>query len=76
MGYFLAIGIIALVSGVMFIFAPSAVRSLNERSTRIISSFDAVTLSYRIGVGVVLVIASGVFFYAAYFMKRHGFYLF
>ncbi len=66
------IGVLAFVVGFLLLGAPGALKKLNEVSARIISKIDTLTFSYRIGVGVSLIIVSlFMFFMAYYFSKRH-----
>lgn len=66
------IGVIAFALGFLLLFAPNSVRKLNELSAKMIAKIDTLTFSYRIGVGVSLIIASlFMFFMAYYFIKRH-----
>ncbi|MBI5206037.1 MAG: hypothetical protein HZA11_14080 [Nitrospirae bacterium] len=66
------IGAIAFALGFLLILAPNSVRKLNELSAKMIAKIDSLTFSYRVGVGVSLIIASlFMFFMAYYFTKRH-----
>lgn len=66
------IGAIAFALGFLLILAPNSVKKLNELSAKMIAKIDSLTFSYRVGVGVSLIIASlFMFFMAYYFTKRH-----
>lgn len=66
------IGAVAFALGFLLILAPNSVRKLNELSAKMIAKIDSLTFSYRVGVGVSLIIASlFMFFMAYYFTKRH-----
>lgn len=66
------IGAIAFALGFLLLFAPDSVKKLNELSAKMIAKIDTLTFSYRIGVGVSLIIAAlFMFFMAYYFTKRH-----
>ena len=66
------IGTIAFALGFLLLFTPDSVRKLNELSAKMIAKIDSLTFSYRVGVGVSLIIASlFMFFMAYYFTKRH-----
>lgn len=66
------IGGLAFALGVLLLFAQDSVRKLNELSAKMIARIDSLTFSYRVGVGVSLIIASlFMFFMAYYFTKRH-----
>lgn len=66
------IGAIAFALGFLLLFAPNSVKRLNELSAKMIAKIDTLTFSYRIGVGVSLIIAAlFMFFMAYYFTKRH-----
>lgn len=66
------IGAIAFALGFLLILAPNSVKKLNELSAKMIAKIDSLTFSYRVGVGVSLIIASlFMFFMAYYFTKRY-----
>ncbi|KAF0144025.1 MAG: hypothetical protein FD156_2182 [Nitrospirae bacterium] len=66
------IGAIAFALGFLLLLAPNSVKKLNELSAKMIAKIDSLTFSYRVGVGVSLIIASlFMFFMAYYFTKRH-----
>ncbi|MDP3112954.1 MAG: hypothetical protein Q8M71_12700 [Thermodesulfovibrionales bacterium] len=66
------IGAIAFALGFLLLLAPDSVRKLNELSAKMIAKIDTLTFSYRVGVGVSLIIAAlFMFFMAYYFTKRH-----
>lgn len=68
----IVIGVLAFVVGFLLLVAPGFIKKLNELSAKIIAKIDTVTFSYRIGVGVSLILASiFMFFMAYYFTKRH-----
>jgi uncharacterized BrkB/YihY/UPF0761 family membrane protein len=68
----LYIGIISLIAGVFLLISPSMLKRANEFSARIVTKFDSLTFSYRIGFGVSLLIASVfMFFMAYYFARKH-----
>jgi len=68
----LFIGALAFLVGFLLLFAPSALRKLNEFSAKAIAKFDSATFSNRIGFGVSLLITSAfMFFMAYYFSKRY-----
>ena len=66
------IGTLALVIGLLLLFAPRVLKRVNELSARMIAKTDNLTFSYRIGFGVSLMLASlFMFFMAYYFTKKH-----
>lgn len=72
MGYFIAVGILALVVGGLFLFAPGLLQDMNERSARLVSNIESKAFVYRLGVGLSLLIASLLFFFVAYYIKVRG----
>lgn len=69
---FRLIGSLALVIGLLLLFAPRVLKKVNELSARMIAKTDNLTFSYRIGFGVSLMLASlFMFFMAYYFAKKH-----
>ena len=72
MGYFIAIGIVSIAFGLLFIFAPDKLRALNNRTSRLVSAIEDSVFVYRLGVGISLLIASVLFFFVAYYIKLKG----
>lgn len=72
MSYLILIGAITLVVGVLFLFAPETLRSLNEKSKSVVSNFDDTAFVYRFGVGITLIVASILFFFVAYYVRLKG----
>lgn len=58
---FILIGVLALVTGVLFLVAPQILIRLGESFNRVVA-FDNKTFRYRISMGIVL-IAAGIFFF-------------
>ncbi len=68
----LFIGILAFVVGFLLLFAPSALKKINDLSTKIIVKVDTFVFSYRVGLGVTLMLVSVfMFFMAYYYAKRY-----
>lgn len=68
----LFIGILAFVVGFLLLFAPSALKKINDLSTKIIAKVDTYVFSYRVGLGVTLILVSVfMFFMAYYYAKRY-----
>lgn len=72
MGYFIAIGVVSIVFGLLFLLAPEQLRSLNNRTSRLVSTIENSVFIYRMGVGISLIIASVLFFFVAYYIKLKG----
>jgi len=64
------IGIISLLLGFFFLFAPDALKKLNEISAKMVQRFDKLAFSYRIGLGVSLILVSAFMFFMAYYFAR------
>ena len=72
MAFFIVIGIISLTVGVLFLFSPGTLRSINEAGMRVITTIDNAIFNYRIGLGLSLIIASFLFFFVAYYISVRG----
>jgi len=72
MSFFIAVGVVALTVGSLFILAPETLRKLNEAGTRIAADLDSTAFSHRIGVGLSLVISSLLFFFVAWYIALRG----
>ena len=70
--YSTLIGILAGVMGLLLLFAPGALRKMNEISQRMIARIDTATFTYRIGFGVSLLIASLFLVFMGYYFKVKG----
>lgn len=60
------VGIVAFIAGVALVFAPSILRKVNDISAKSVTKIDTLTFTYRIWVGVALLIASAFMFFVAY----------
>jgi hypothetical protein len=71
-GFSLFVGSIAFVIGLFLLFAPGILKRVNELSARMIARVDTLAFSYRIGLGVSLILVSlFMFFMAYYYAKRY-----
>lgn len=64
------IGIISFLLGFFLLFTPDALKKLNEMSAKMIQRIDTLAFSYRIGLGVSLIIVSAFMFFMAYYFAR------
>jgi hypothetical protein len=69
MELFIFIGAVSFAVGLLLIAAPDKLRSINERSNRFIVNLEESVFTYRLGVGLSLVIASVLFFFVAYYIS-------
>lgn len=70
-------GIVSLIFGILFLFSPKTIRSLNDQIKRlmdkIVYSIDEKIYNLRVGVGVSLILVSLLVFFTAYcLIKRYG----
>jgi uncharacterized BrkB/YihY/UPF0761 family membrane protein len=72
MGLFVFIGVVSIAAGLFLIFAPEKLQSINELSNRLITNLEEDVFTYRLGVGVSLVVASLLFFFVAYYINARG----
>ncbi|MEE9613780.1 MAG: hypothetical protein V3W31_02360 [Thermodesulfobacteriota bacterium] len=72
MSLFLAIGVLALTVGVLFLVSPDKLRELNEGCSRLVANLEDGAFTYRMGVGLSLIIASLLFFFVAYYIAAKG----
>ncbi len=70
--YTTCIGVLAGVMGVLLLFAPGALKKMNEMSQKMIARIDITTFKYRIGFGVSLLIASLFMLFMGYYFKVKG----
>ena len=67
---FIVCGVVAAVSGVLFLFAPKALIYLSEMSNKIFMT-DEVAIRFRKWVGVVLILVSILMFVIAVMLTRY-----
>ncbi|MBI5049219.1 MAG: hypothetical protein HZB54_09815 [Deltaproteobacteria bacterium] len=72
MGFFVAMGVFSLIVGLLFIISPATLRAMNEKASTMVTSFEEKAFTYRLGVGVSLIIASLLFFFVAYYIRIRG----
>jgi len=72
MGVFIVAGIVSLFFGLMMLFFPEQLRRLNEASKSLVTNIDSAMFTYRLGVGISLVIASALFFFVSYYIRARG----
>jgi len=53
-----SIGILAFIAGMFLVFAPSILKKVNDFSAKSVTKIDALTFTYRIWVGVSLLVIS------------------
>jgi hypothetical protein len=71
-GFSFVIAILAFVIGALLLFAPSALKRLNELTARMVTKIDTLAFSYRIGIGIsFLIVSAFMLFMAYYFTKRY-----
>ena len=66
---FILIGLIALISGILFLIAPGILIKLSGLLNQIVST-DHKTLKYRISVGVIFIIVGLFFLFMAYYLSN------
>ncbi len=70
MNWIVVVALLAMVFGVMLVFAPQRVLRMNEKMTHVVARVDAQVVKYHIGVGVCLVLASIFLFLYANALSR------
>jgi len=65
---FILVGIIALLTGIMYLIAPGTLIKLNALFNQIIST-DHKTMKYRISVGVIFIVLGLFFLFMAYYIE-------
>lgn len=72
MGLFLVMGVFSLIIGLLFIISPATLRAMNEKASTVVTSFEEKTFTYRLGVGISLILVSLLFFFVAYYIRIKG----
>ena len=67
---FILIGIITLLLGFMYLFAPGTLIKLSSLLNQIVST-DHKTMKYRISVGVIFIIIGIFFLFMAYYLSNY-----
>jgi len=66
---FILVGIIALLTGIMYLIAPGTLIKLNALFNQIIST-DHKTMKYRISVGLIFIVLGLFFLFMAYYISN------
>lgn len=70
--FLIFVGILSLISGILFLFSPKTLQNLGRSFNRIVS-FEDRMLGLRVGVGVSLLLASILTLFVAYYLvKKYG----
>ena len=77
MPYIVFAGVVSLLFGILFLFAPHKIHKMNNVISKFISktlaNFDEKIYNLRVGVGVSLVLISVLCFFVTYFLiKKYG----
>ena len=72
MELFIGMGILALAFGLFFIISPASLKTANEWTSKTLANFEEKTFTYRIGVGISLIVESLLFFFVAYYIMIKG----
>jgi hypothetical protein len=64
------IGILAFAIGILLLLNPGTLKKINEASTKIVVRLDNYAFSYRVGVGISLLIASAFLLLMAYYISK------
>lgn len=69
---FTVIGILVFVFGLLFIIAPATLKAISEWTNKVVADLEARAFTYRLGVGLFLMIAGLLFFFVAWYIKIRG----
>lgn len=72
MGTFIAIGLLAFITGLFLLISPGTLGWINEKTKIVVTSLDRVAFDYRVGFGIFFIIASLLFFFVAYYIRIRG----
>ncbi len=69
MALFIFIGVLSLVTGLLFLIAPKKLREINDKCSTVVTNLEDKAFTYRAGVGLSLIIASVLFFFVAWYIN-------
>ena len=67
---FILVGIIALLTGIMYLITPGTLIKLSALFNQIVSTDDK-TMKYRISVGVIFIVLGLFFLFMAYYISNY-----
>lgn len=70
MSFLIFAGIVSFVFGVLFLFSPQSIRNLSDKANKILVHIDKKSYNLRVGIGVSLILVSGLTFFIVYFLVR------
>ncbi|MBU1923953.1 MAG: hypothetical protein KJ710_06850 [Candidatus Omnitrophica bacterium] len=74
MWFLILAGIIALLSGVLFLFSPKTLQQLSSKVNTVINKIsvpvDEKLYKLRIGVGISLLLVAGLLFFIVYYLTK------
>ena len=69
---FIGIGVLSFVVGILFIISPTTLKTLNTLMEKMVINLEEKVFTYRLGLGISLIIASMLFFFVAYYISIKG----
>jgi hypothetical protein len=74
MGFLILAGTVALLGGILFLFSPKILRQLSDKVNvtinRLSAPIDEQVYKLRVGVGISLLLASGMIFFVVYYLSK------
>ena len=68
--YLVAVGIVSLIFGVLFLVSPQTIRNISDKVNRTVGSVDEKLYTLRIGTGVSLILIAILTFFVVYFLSK------
>jgi len=69
MTFLIIAGAIAFVIGIIFILFPTLLSNAASVTNKIVANVDALTLKYRLGIGISLMLTGACLWFIAYYMN-------
>lgn len=70
--YLIAVGMVSLVFGVLFLVSPQTIRNISDKVNRTIGSVDEKLYTLRVGTGVSLILIAILAFFVVYSLSTLG----
>ncbi|MFA6358226.1 MAG: hypothetical protein WCY09_06140 [Candidatus Omnitrophota bacterium] len=74
MWFLILAGVVALLGGILFLFAPQTLKELNNKVNATINKItvpiDEKVYKLRVGVGISLLLVSGLIFFTIYYLTK------
>jgi hypothetical protein len=66
--WLILLGVVSLLVGGLLLFSPQTLKTMSDEMNRMVTRIDEQVVRYRVGVGVILILAALFLFFYAYML--------